>query len=311
MTPGETWGEFAKISLTTTFYTNKRGFKHDVEVYASYFGGSGYTEVDFTPNAHFAHNPDDWNKVLPGDIPLSQLADYKFIVEGQAHDWQHYMADLYIPGDGYIGPSMYSYLGWSFGGWVILKEPYKIYGVTITGLPEPFAPNNILEMKFWIKQHKDGQSLMPGGDEWHRIFYRKGLKFNMRRGWFIVGYVLGDPKVGETVQVELSGEKILQLLKTLEGKDKIYQKNPLFPHNYEIFMWTDFYIKELNLEGAFFRPVYFQLDAGVDNYVSSPNIAEKIITSASFYGAYLYHKKKGVIWGTAFSPTANVRIIST
>jgi hypothetical protein len=305
---GETWPIADATHVSTSFYTNRRGFKHDLNIgVPGIIGGGGFVELDFTPNAHFGHNPDDWNKVLPGDIPLSQLADYKFIVEGQAHDWQHYLYDLINPAIN-LGPSENAWLAWCFGGWVILSKPYEIWSVQKPSGEVFLSEHNILETMFWIKQHKDGQSLMPGGNEWHRIFFRRGFKdgIGMYTGWFIVGYILGDPNVGETVQVELTGEKILQLLKTLEGKDKIYQKNPIFPNNYLALGHRDFFMKGLGFEGAYFRPVYFSLEGGVDAFIT--NVGVRVIGSTSFYGAYFYHKKRGIIWMPTSSSKVQVNI---
>jgi hypothetical protein len=296
----------SSVSLSTTFYENRRGFKHSF--YCSAFeNAGGFTEIDFTPTAHYLHNPENWKNVLPGDIPLNQLADYKFIVEGEVHDWQRYV-------EGYttLEPSR-TYLAWCFGGWVILSKPYEVWAVDGGGLLEFLNEQNILEPMFWIKQHRDGQTLSPGGDEFHRVVFKKHhvgeLDEQMHSGWFIVGYVLGDPKVGETVRVELTGEKILQLLKTLEGKNIIKQKNPLFPGDYYAlglliprprpynrFPFTDFFLKgPLSFEGAYFRPVYIALEGGVD-FTPFPTVKEVTGGSVSIYGAYLYHKKRGIVW---------------
>jgi hypothetical protein len=293
------------IDFSATFYAKKRGFKLQFSTVAGELGSGGFVELDFTSNAHFGHNPDDWNKVLPGDIPLSQLADYKFIVEGQLHDWYRY-----VPG--YTMETTHTWLAWCFGGWVILSKPYEVWACTagIAGGEEFLNTQNILEPMFWIKQHKDGQTVSPGGDEWHRIFYRKGFKGlesdKMKSGWFIVGYILGDPNVGETVQVELTGEKILQLLKTLEGKERIYQKNPIFPGNYIVKGINDFFIKNLSFENAYFRPVYFSLEGGVDN--GAIGYMQAVGGSVSFYGVYLYRRKRGVVWQPKLSPTVQVEV---
>jgi hypothetical protein len=280
-----------KVDFSTEFNKDKRGFKHTFStntngVIPSTTGG--FTEVDFTPDAHFGSDPTGWNTVKPRDIPLTRLDEYKFIVEGAVHSWWRGT------------PSYNTYMGWCFGGWVILNTPYNVYcegvvrGVEFTSI---VSVTNILETMFWIKQHKDGQSLTPGGDEWHRIFYRKGPADPIKNGWFIAGYILGDPNVGETVRVQLSGEKILQLLETLEGVDKIYERNPLFPNNYKAWGAKSFWIEGLNLNNAYFRPVYFALEGGIDLTTSS----ESTGASVSFYGVYLYHKKKGVIWSPAGS----------
>jgi len=236
----------------TTFYKDRRGFRHTCKYETYLVGAGGYTEVDFTPDGHYAHDPENWNRVKPGDIPLTELSDYKFIIEGAVHEWwRGYFHHL-------------SYMGWCFGGFVLTAKPIRYYGCMIPlkmggaeGYEPPHYPPhllseiNVLELMFWIKQHRDGQDLTPGGDEWHRIFYRKGFGrlTLVENGWFICGYICGDPEVGQTVRAELTGEKILQLLKTLEGKDIIFQKNPLFPNQYSVWGYHDFFMKGLDLRG--------------------------------------------------------------
>ena len=134
-----------------------------------------------------------------------------------------------------------------------------------------------------------------------------------------------NPPVGRTVRVELTGEKILQLLKTLEGRP-VFQKNPLFPKLYNppeqiLYLplpppikallpeigYPDFCMEGLDLEGAYFRPVYFNLEGGVD--LSLSPLHESIGGSVSFYGVYLY-KKLRRIWAPSFSGVVRVTVSS-
>jgi len=272
-------GEFpvgVVYSLKTEFL-GKRGFKHFLSLNTVTGWGGGWTEVDFRPDAHYTFNP-NWREVQPTDFPLEDLAGHEFIIDFKINRWE-------LTG-------MQCCLGAYFGGWVILAEPYYMFCTDYSSPVVYVGKSNILEVMFAVKHQDLRVSFTPGGDEWHRIFYRLGPGLlNWEDGWFILQYILDDPEVDERTVVRLEGSKILSLLKGLG--DTVYEKNPIPRSTYlQYFLRYNFRITNLNLNGAYFRPVYVSLDGYIDCAIKDTIVNGEY----EVYGMYHYVKRKGILW---------------
>lgn len=264
----------------------KRGFK--IRIFFCGAGG-GWAEVDFTPNAHYSFNP-DWRNIQPTDFPLEQLENHEFIIELELNEWSTTTE----------AGEWYWYLGTYFGGWVILKKPYEIwFGGDGTIPASKIGESNILEVMISPKQSDSHVAFSPGGDSWHRIFIRPAEHTwnDYAHGWFILHYILDDPRLGTVVE-RVDGKKILSLLRTIEGTDVVLSLNP--PTAVKLGLQGYWIRGPISLEGAYFRPVYVSLEG----YVEFASVSATV----SVHGMYHYIRRKGHLWAPKVSKLVSVNI---
>jgi hypothetical protein len=182
------------------------------------------------------------------------------------------------------------YLSTGFGGWIILSKPYKIYGKRKVPFPKKVEyKSRILEIMFGIRNEQYGEKIKAGGDDWHRVIWRCGLRFDINTAWFIFQYILDQAKIGKRTIHHLNSETFSKLIKSLEDNQPFEEKNVIgkISHNlHEMVYCTDPILTDLDLNNAKFRIAYIYLEGMTDLGATAASRAK-----VEHYKIYHFHKK--------------------
>lgn len=267
---------------------NKRGFDHYLFC-LPVVGFPAWTWTEAGIGEPYEHpdslNPQPWK----GDLPLKPCINHEFHIKSFIGQWS-------------LGDR--GYLEAGFGLWVILDKPYTIICSEVPEYGEIPFKSRIIEVMIAVRNEYSGENITPGGDNWHRVFWRIGWNFNPKKGLVIFQHFLDKQPVGETVTHCLAPEVFEKLMWRLENEQPFVERNPIPPIGHalqQFFVCPKFRMEDVDLTGAKLRLAYFNLEGATD-YFATQSVEGRFTT----FGIYHYYKKHGVFWKPTLSDSVQV-----